>query len=259
MPRSSFGFNALRRKVRASAWLIASAVALPVPFIVGGCGSGNGASSQTPTYVLPSASASASPTASPTPTSSASAITIGVTPSAATITVGGTVTFSATVSNSTNQAVTYAVTGGDAAGTITQAGVYTAPSTPGVYIVTVTSQADATKTASVQVTVEAAPVVGVSVNPVSATISTGQTVTLNASVVNTTNQAVTFSVTGGNANGTLVANGQSAVYTAPSIAGTYTVIVTSAADTTKTATSTITVQAQTSSGGQTGGGAITVN
>jgi len=55
--------------------------------------------------------------------------------------------FSATVNNDTNQAVTWAVTGGNANGTIDATGLYTAPATvPNPALVTVTAtSADATQ------------------------------------------------------------------------------------------------------------------
>ena len=65
--------------------------------------------------------------------------------------------FAATVSNSTNQSVTWAVTGGSANGTIDATGLYTAPpalpANPAV-TVTATSAADATKSGSAKVNLQ---------------------------------------------------------------------------------------------------------
>ncbi|MGA8541412.1 MAG: hypothetical protein WB566_18055 [Terriglobales bacterium] len=70
---------------------------------------------------------------------------------------GGTTQFSATVLGTSNTAVTWsvdAISGGNSSvGTITTAGVYTAPSQTGTHTVTATSVADTTKTASATVTV----------------------------------------------------------------------------------------------------------
>lgn len=82
-----------------------------------------------------------------------------------------------------------------------------------------------------------AAAVAVSVTPASSTLVETKTVNLTASVANTSNTAVTWSVqeAGG---GSITAAG---VYTAPAAAGTYHVIATSQADTSKTAAATVTV------------------
>ena len=59
--------------------------------------------------------------------------------------------FTATVSGLTNKAVTWAVAKGD--GTITQTGLYTAPKASETDVITATSQADATKSATVSISV----------------------------------------------------------------------------------------------------------
>ena len=62
--------------------------------------------------------------------------------------------FTATVTNSTNTAVTWSVTGGSGNGTISATGLYTAPVTlpsPAAVSVVATSQADATKSGSATV------------------------------------------------------------------------------------------------------------
>src|ERR1700682_3245648 len=75
-------------------------------------------------------------------------ITVTVAPSTATVVVGQMQPFSATVSGTTNMAVTWSVNGGSGNGTISSAGLYTAPATvpsPAAVTVTATSQADTTK------------------------------------------------------------------------------------------------------------------
>lgn len=84
-------------------------------------------------------------------------ISVAVSPNAASPTVGGTVTFTATITGTTDQSVTWSVQEGASGGAITANGVYTAPSTPGTYHVTATSVADTTKSATVTVTVQATP------------------------------------------------------------------------------------------------------
>ncbi len=84
--------------------------------------------------------------------------------STATIAAGGAQTFTATVTPAAvSQAVTWSVQEANG-GTITQAGVYTAPSTAGTYHVLATSQADTTKVATITITVTA--VVVTAPNPV---------------------------------------------------------------------------------------------
>jgi fibronectin type 3 domain-containing protein len=61
--------------------------------------------------------------------------------------------FAATVSGSSNTGVTWAITQGT--GTITQSGIYTAPQAVETDVVTATSQADSTKSASATITVAA--------------------------------------------------------------------------------------------------------
>jgi hypothetical protein len=65
--------------------------------------------------------------------------------------------FSATVSGSSNTAVTWSVKQGT--GTITQSGLYTAPQAVETDVITATSQADSTKSASATITVVAPHVV----------------------------------------------------------------------------------------------------
>ena len=86
------------------------------------------------------------------------------------------------------------------------------------------------------------PEVSVSLNQSSVSLPVGGQVQFTATVQGTSNTAVTWSidsVTGGNSSvGTIAAPG---LYTAPSQAGSHTVMATSVADTTKNATSAITV------------------
>jgi chitinase len=80
-------------------------------------------------------------------------VSITLTPTSASLTAGATRTFTAAVTGSTNQAVTWSIQQGAAGGTVTSAGLYTAPLTGGTYHVIATSQADTTKKATATVTV----------------------------------------------------------------------------------------------------------
>ncbi len=157
-------------------------------------------------------------------------------PASATLAVNATDFFSATVQGTaTNTAVTWTAS----SGTITSAGVYTAPAKTGSATITATSVADATKSASAKVTIVAAPpaVSSISVTPVNASIVTGATKQLTATIQGTTsNKSVTWKTSAG----TISANG---LFTAPTTAGTATITATSAADNTKSATATITFAA----------------
>jgi len=88
-------------------------------------------------------------------TSGAGKVTIA--PSTLTILPGKTQTFTASVSATSDQTVTWSVQEGSPGGTITTAGVYQAPGTPGVYHVIATSHHDTTKQATATVTVNAPP------------------------------------------------------------------------------------------------------
>ncbi len=84
-------------------------------------------------------------------------VSVAISPTTATIVTTQSKTFTATVSNSSNTAVNWSVQEGSTGGTVTSAGVYTAPSQAGTYHVVATAQADASKSAVATVTVAAAP------------------------------------------------------------------------------------------------------
>ncbi|WNG26381.1 hypothetical protein F0U62_21880 [Cystobacter fuscus] len=163
-------------------------------------------------------------------------IHVTLTPTSATVLTGGSVTFTAEVTGATDTSVTWSIQEGDAGGTITSTGVYTAPAQGGTFTVVATSVADATKKAEARVTVSA---IIVEVSPGTATSAPGGTTTFTATVKGHTTQAVSWSVEG-EASGTITSTG---VYTAPSRPGTFTVVATSVADPTKKGTATVTVPA----------------
>ena len=79
-------------------------------------------------------------------------IGVAIAPASVSLQVGGTQQFSATVTGTSNTAVTWSATGG----TISSGGLYTAGSLPGSYTVTATSVADSSKSASSAVTITTA-------------------------------------------------------------------------------------------------------
>ena len=159
-------------------------------------------------------------------------VQVGVSPATITLQPGKTQPFTATVTGSSNTAVTWTATGG----TITSGGVFTAGSTAGNFTVTATSAADATKAASANVTIQPAPVVSVSISPTSATLQSGKTQPFTATVTGSSNTSVTWTATGG----TITSGG---LFTAGSTAGSnFTVTATSVADSTKAASANVTIQ-----------------
>lgn len=171
-------------------------------------------------------------TLSGTQAATAPAVTVALSPTSALVQAGRTQQFTATVSGSTNTAVTWSATGGS----VSSSGMYTAPNSAGSYLVTAESMADNTISASAGVTVTANPVVSVVISPTSASILTNGSQQFDATVSGSSNTAVTWSATGGSVS-------SSGLYTAPSTAGTYTVKATSAADSTESASATVTVSA----------------
>src|SRR6266478_2924647 len=130
-------------------------------------------------------------------TSSKTTVTISVAPTAASVAVGNTQQFNATVTGASNAAVTWSVAGGAANGSISSTGLYTAPVTapnPPQVTVTATAQADSAKSASATVTVTNASPTSVSVSPGAATVANFGTQQFMASVNGAPSTAVTWQV-----------------------------------------------------------------
>lgn len=165
-------------------------------------------------------------------------VAVVVSPTTATLNANETQQFSATVSNTTNTAVTWTISG---PGSIDATGLYTAPATiTNQQTVTVMATSQANSSVSGTATVTLLPPVAVSVTPATATLTASQTQAFAAAVTNTSNTAViwTISPTG---VGTIDSTG---LYTAPSSISaqqTVTVTATSAADSTKSASATVTL------------------
>ncbi len=175
-------------------------------------------------------------------------VAIAISPTSATVPANGTQQFQATVTGTSNTAVQWQVnnvTGGAAStGTISSSGLYTAPATTTTIQVTVTavSSADTTKTASAVVTVNAVPMGGVTISPTTATLAISTSQQFTAAVMGETNTNVTWSVDGINGGNNSVGTvSNSGLYTAPAAAGGHTVTATSVADTSKSASATISV------------------
>ena len=78
---------------------------------------------------------------------------VSVSPSTSSLTLRGTATFIAAVIGPTDTSVTWSVQEGVSGGTVTAAGVYTAPNTRGTYHVVATSVADSNRKAIATITV----------------------------------------------------------------------------------------------------------
>jgi len=206
-----------------------------------------GTISGTGMYTAPATAGTHTVTATSVADSTANAkatVTVGVlslTPASALIAPSGTQQFTATIQGFTNTAVTWSVdtvAGGNATtGTITSAGLYTAPATAGSHTVTATSAADTSLTSSAAVTVAQ-----MSVSPATAFVAPAGTQQFTATIPGSPNATVTWAVdqvSGGNATvGTITAGG---LYTAPAQPGGHTVTATNAADTTVSASATVSV------------------
>jgi hypothetical protein len=164
-------------------------------------------------------------------------VSLSITPTWASVKPGASQSYAITVYGSTNQGVTWSLS--PVLGTISAAGVYTAPyltsKTP--VTITATSVVNRTKTVSAIASVE--PFVGVRVTPTSAYVGPGQTLQYSALVGGLSSTSVAWTISP--AVGTITANG---LYLPPStISGTTTVTVTatSTVDATKFGTATLTV------------------
>jgi hypothetical protein len=194
--------------------------------------------------------------AGPLPTPPLPNVTVTIQPGSASLFLGQTQAFQATVVGSTNTIVTWQVNGvaggSTSAGTISSSGLFTAPAIlPASASATVTAVSQANPKDSASVTVTLQDNIVVSVLPLSVTVTTGAAQVFTATVTGTgsPSTAVTWSVNGiagGNSTfGTIVANGAaSALYTAPTqppTPVTLNVTATSVADTSKSANASVTV------------------
>jgi hypothetical protein len=182
------------------------------------------------------------------------AVSVSVTPNPVTMLKGGAQGFNATVNNTNNQNVTWAIKAkqqpppanvGTLSAVTNTSVVYTPPLLSGDFQVVATSQLDPNKTGVADITFIAD--VFVTVSPSGPTVSGGSSAILSATVFNTTTPGVTWSIRESGNSGTLTVSGNNATYTAPNVTSTTTfhVDAVSAADNTKKGTATITVPAVT--------------
>jgi hypothetical protein len=164
-------------------------------------------------------------------------ISVAVSPTSATVSSGGSRQFTATMANTSNQAVTWTAT----AGAISSGGFFTAPvvSTSTKITVKASSLAAPSKAASATVIVQpiAPPPISVAVSPTPATVSSGGTRQFRATVANAMNQVVSWTATAG-------AISKAGFFTAPVVSTStkITVKASSLAAPSKTASATVRVQ-----------------
>ena len=174
---------------RAAASCIAI-IAILVIICLAGCGGGGGGSSNP--------------------------VSVNINFTSVSVPTSGAEQFSATVSGTTNNGVTWSIQEGSAGGSITPGGLYSAPSTPGTFHIIATSVADPTKSGVITVTVTRAVIITVA--PQTVVVRQSATQAFTTTVQNTTNTAVQWSVQEGIAGGTITGAG---LYTAPAAPGTY--------------------------------------
>jgi len=169
-------------------------------------------------------------------------IAVAISPKTAATTTGGALTLTASVTGTIagqSTGVTWSVQEASG-GTVDTSGRYTAPAAAGMFHVVATSIADVTRMDSATVTVTV-PTIAVTVSPQITQTSPGGAVAFTATVTGTTagqSTAVTWFVQEGPSGGSIDAGGN---YTAPSAEGTYHLVATSVADTSKSGSATVTV------------------
>jgi len=209
----------------APVWVIAGGLAL-----LASCGGGGGGGDEPP----------------PPPP-----VSISVTPTTGTVKLTQTQQFTATVANSSNTAVSWALSGpgctGAACGTIDNAGLYSAPAVvpvPPTVSVTATAQADTSKSAAAALTI--ASDVQVAVWPPLARVTVNNTRQFLRTLSGHANDAVIWSLSGAGCTGASCGSvSSSGIYTAPAAVPnpvTVSVRATSVVDLGKSATASIALQ-----------------
>jgi hypothetical protein len=182
-------------------------------------------------------------------------VSVSISPANASVEVGQSKQFAATVSGATDVAVTWSVSGAGCSaaecGTISSGGLYLPPASvpaPAAVRVAVTSVADPSKSASATVAIVAAAAIVLSISPTAVSIPTAGTQPFTASVMGTSNTAVNWSLRGsgcsGSSCGTISSSSLSAIYSAPPVAPSsagVSVTVTSVADSTKSASAKVNI------------------
>ena len=168
-------------------------------------------------------------------------VSIQLNQSSATVVPGATVQFTAQISGTSNTAVTWTVdtvSGGNSSKGTVSNGLYTAPQQASTHVVTATSVADTTKSASATVTVQG----NVAITPGTETLLTGAIQQFQATVSGQSSSSVVWSVDGiSGGNSTLGTINSGGLYTAPSQPGNHSIGAASATNAADSATAAVTV------------------
>lgn len=208
-------------------------------FLVVGCGGGGGAGGEeesVPSAALPSAP----PVNTPAEDLPASPGSLSIQPEGARLPVGGQQHFSATTdtlpdSEGIESNVAWRIEEGEAGGSITNDGIYTAPARPGTYHLIATSRSDEARWAATEVTVISQG--AIRVQPAARFLGPGGKARFSAEVTEAPDKTFFWSVReqGG---GAITEEGE---YTAPTAAGTYHVTATGRSDPSLEGEATVTV------------------
>lgn len=168
---------------------------------------------------------------------------ITVTPGAASVYIGESLLFTAKATGTSQTGITWSVAGTGGGSFTGATGLYTAPTTPGIYTIlaALTSNPSVVGTATVVVSQKPRPRVVIA--PKVVEVGLGQNTSFSASVVDAANhplpdQRVSWSVIGGATGGSFV--GSTGLYTAPLYGGVFSVMATSMADPTAYDTAVVT-------------------
>lgn len=191
-----------------------------------------------PVVAYSSTASNGSPAASLSPQS---AITVSVSPSMKALQAGQTVQLTSMVTNTSNQGVDW-TSSPSGIGEVSSAGLFTVPtivSSAQTVLVTATSQADPTRSATATFSLQ--PAVSVSVSPSSQVLQGGQAVQVTAAVKNAEDQAVVWTSSPVGV-GSISSTGLYAAPATATNAQTITVTATSHADPTRSASAFLTLK-----------------
>jgi plastocyanin len=151
-------------------------------------------------------------------------ISVSIDPQVVEVAAGSLVHFTAAVRGPTDTRVRWSAS----AGTIQQDGTWQAGNAPGTFSITATSLTDPTRSASATARVEA---ISISIDPQAVDVAPGSAVHFTATVRGTTNTRVRWSASAGTIQ-------QDGTWQAGNAPGTFSIMATSAADPTKSASAT---------------------
>ncbi len=224
------------------------------------CGTISAAGLYTAPATLPTSPAitvKATATADPSASASAKvtlvvAASVSVSPPSAQVKPGVQLQFTAALSGSSSSVFIWSISGSgctaSACGSISSGGLYTAPATapnPPIVAVTATLLSNPTKSGSATVTITSGVAVGISISPTTAQVGAGGTQKFSAVVTGSSNTGVTWKISGigcaGSVCGTVSSSGLFTAPPAPPSPPFFSLIATSAADSSKSASATVTV------------------